>query len=92
MLNSVKPVELIQRMLQLATDSKEETIVLDFFGGSAITAHAVLKQNQEDNGRRRFIIVQVAEPLPKPEQGMKSIFDMGKIRVRNVSIEFDKKK
>jgi adenine-specific DNA-methyltransferase len=83
-LNTVKPVELIQRILQLATDPKEDAIVLDFFSGSAATAHAVLKQNQEDGGKRRFLNIQVAEPLPKPEQDMETIFDMGTMRIRNV--------
>ncbi|MEZ5439877.1 MAG: site-specific DNA-methyltransferase [Lysobacterales bacterium] len=83
-LNSVKPVALIQRMLQLAGPPDEEAIILDFFGGSATTAHAVLKQNREDGGNRRFIHVQIAEPLPRPEPGLGSIFDMGATRVRNV--------
>ena len=86
-LNSVKPVELIRRMLQLATDAEDDAIVLDFFGGSAATAHAVLSQNREDGGNRRFIGVQVAEPLPKPEAEMATIFDMGRLRVRNVITE-----
>lgn len=83
-LNSVKPVELLQRILQLSGKSDEEAIVLDFFSGSASTAHAVLKQNAEDGGKRRFIAVQIAEPLPKPEPGLGSIFEMGLTRVRNV--------
>lgn len=83
-LNSVKPIGLIQRMLQLAGPADEEAIVLDFFGGSASTAHAVLQQNREDGGNRRFIHVQIAEPLPKPEPGMRSIFDMGRSRIVNV--------
>ncbi|MBP6331847.1 MAG: site-specific DNA-methyltransferase [Spirochaetales bacterium] len=86
-LNSLKPVELIQRMLQLATPSDEEAIVLDFFGGSAVTAHAVLLQNLQDGGKRQFVIIQVDEPLPKPEQRMRSIFEMGLTRVRNVAEE-----
>ncbi|MCO6440823.1 MAG: site-specific DNA-methyltransferase [Nitrococcus mobilis] len=83
-LNSVKPVELIQRMLQLATSPDDETIILDFFSGSATTAHAVLKQNAEDGGNRRFISVQIAEPLPKPERGLSTIFEMGTARIKNV--------
>ncbi|MFW2355122.1 MULTISPECIES: site-specific DNA-methyltransferase [Pseudomonadota] len=86
-LNSVKPVELIQRILQLSSKPDDEDIVLDFFSGSATTAHAVLKQNEEDGGRRRFIAVQVQEPLPKPEGGMGTIFEMGLTRVRNVGRE-----
>jgi adenine-specific DNA-methyltransferase len=60
---------------------------LDFFSGSATTAHAVLKQNAEDGGNRRFIGVQIVEPLPTPEPSMASIFDMGLKRVRNVASE-----
>lgn len=86
-LNSVKPVELLQRVLQLAGQPNDDDIVLDFFSGSATTAHAVLKQNAEDGGNRRFIGVQIAEPLPKPEPGMASIFEMGQRRIRNVAKE-----
>lgn len=86
-LNSVKPVELLQRILQLAVEPNAGDIVLDFFSGSATTAHAVLKQNAEDGGNRRFIGVQIVEPLPTPEPSMASIFDMGLKRVRNVASE-----
>jgi adenine-specific DNA-methyltransferase len=86
-LNSVKPVELIQRILQLSTSSDNHDIVMDFFSGSASTAHAVLKQNFEDGGNRRFIGVQISEPLPKPEPGMSSIFEMGIRRVSNYAKE-----
>jgi len=86
-LNSVKPVELLQRILQLAGKPDDNSIVLDFFSGSAITAHAVLKQNFEDGGNRRFIGVQIAEPLPTPEPGLGSIFEMGLTRIKNVGAE-----
>lgn len=86
-LNSVKPVELLQRILQLAGKPDENSIVLDFFSGSATTAHAVLKQNFEDGGNRRFIGVQIPEPLPIPEPGLGSIFEMGLNRVRNYAAE-----
>jgi adenine-specific DNA-methyltransferase len=86
-LNSVKPVELLQRILQLAGKPDENSIVLDFFSGSATTAHAVLKQNFEDGGNRRFIGVQIPEPLPTPEPGLGSIFEMGLSRVRNYAAE-----
>ena len=86
-LNSVKPVELLQRVLQLAGQPQDGDIVLDFFSGSASTAHAVLKQNAEDGGNRRFIGVQIAEALPTPEPGMTSIFEMGLKRVRNYADE-----
>lgn len=86
-LNSVKPVELLQRVLQLSGQPNDGDIVLDFFSGSASTAHAVLKQNAEDGGNRRFIGVQIAEPLPTPEPGMASIFEMGLRRVCTVAKE-----
>ncbi|ESQ87918.1 DNA methyltransferase [Asticcacaulis sp. AC460] len=87
-LNSVKPVELVQRIVQLATKPEEKAIIMDFFSGSAPTAHAVLQQNKMDGGNRRFIGVQIAEPLPIPEARMKTIFDMGRLRLLNVIEEF----
>ena len=51
-----KPTRLIQRVLQIATDA--DSIVLDSFAGSGTTAHAVLKQNKDDGGQRRFILVE----------------------------------
>lgn len=83
-LNSVKPVKLIQRMLHLATPPNEGCIVVDFFSGSASTAHAVLQQNALDGGNRKFISVQIQEPLPTPEPNLATIFDIGKMRVGNV--------
>ena len=82
-LNTVKPTRLLQRILRLATTPKASDIVLDFFAGSASTGHAVLKQNQEDGGNRRFISVQLPEPLPVPEPDLKTIADIGKQRLRN---------
>lgn len=87
-LNSVKPVALLQRIVQLATKPNENAIVMDFFSGSAPTAHAVLEQNRTDGGNRRFIGVQIAEPLRIPETRMKTIFDMGRLRLVNVIDEF----
>ncbi len=86
-LNSVKPVDLLQRVLQLAGRPDNNDIVLDFFSGSASTAHAVLKQNYEDGGNRRFIAIQIAEPLPIPEIDMRSIFDIGLARIKNFAKE-----
>ena len=83
-LNSVKPVELIQRILQLVGPPDENAIVLDFFSGSGTTAHAVLRQNALDGGNRTFIGVQIAEQLPIPEPNLSSIFEMGITRIRNV--------
>jgi adenine-specific DNA-methyltransferase len=83
-LNSVKPVALLQRLLQLATSPDQGDIIVDFFSGSGTTAHAILKQNADDGGNRKFITVQMDEPLPIPEQGFDSIFGMALTRVRNV--------
>lgn len=52
-----KPTRLIQRILQIATD--KDTLILDSFAGSGTTGHAVLKQNAEDGGNRRFILVEM---------------------------------
>ena len=54
--NTVKPSRLVRRILQIATDP--DSIVLDSFAGSGTTAHAVLAQNREDGGNRRFILVE----------------------------------
>ncbi len=89
-LNSVKPPRLIRRMLQIATEPSTEDIVLDFFGGSGSTAQAVLQQNAEDGGNRRFIVVQFPEPLPEPEKGLATIFDMARTRSTNVIKNLEK--
>ena len=83
-LDTVKPTRLIQRILQIATKPHNGDIVLDFFAGSGTTAHAVLKQNCEDSGNRRAILVQLPEPLPVPEQSLHTISDIAKERVRRV--------
>ena len=84
-LNSLKPTRLIQQILQVGTSTDTEDMVLDFFAGSAATGHAVLKQNQADGGKRRFCCVQMAEPLPEPEETMTSLFQIGTTRLRNVA-------
>ena len=83
-LDTVKPTGLIRRMLQIATRPHEADIVLDFFAGSGSTGHAVIEQNLEDGGNRQFILVQLPEPLPKPEARLKTIADISKERVRRV--------
>ena len=61
-----KPVSLIKRFVQLGVYDPRDAIILDFFAGSCTTAQAVLELNHEDGGRRRFIMVQLPEPLPSP--------------------------
>ncbi len=83
-----KPVGLLQKLLQLATIKNNDEIVLDFFAGSGTTAHAVLKQNQEDGGNRKFILVQLPEATDVESEtykaGYKSIADISKERIRRV--------
>jgi len=79
-----KPVELIKRMCQLYTD--QSCCVLDFFSGSATTAHAVMKLNAEDGGNRKFIMIQLPEATDEKSEayksGYKNICDIGKERIR----------
>ena len=58
-----KPTRVIKRLLQVCTTPNSEDIILDFFAGSGTTAHAVMAQNAEDGGNRRFILVQLPEEL-----------------------------
>lgn len=82
-----KPTDLIKRILQLSTSPTEEDIVLDFFAGSCTTADAVLDLNREDGGNRRFICVQLPEPLDTPKTSkngtlLSNVSDIGKERIR----------
>lgn len=79
-----KPVRLLKRIINLATKKKD--IVLDFFSGSATTAHAVMQLNAEDGGRRKFIMVQLPEKCDESSEaykaGYKNICEIGKERIR----------
>ncbi len=79
-----KSVELIKRCLQLYTDN--DCYVLDFFSGSATTAHAVMQLNAEDGGNRKFIMVQLPEETDEKSEaykaGYKNICEIGKERIR----------
>lgn len=79
-----KPIELLCFLLK-RTDLKEQ-IVLDFFSGSSSTAHAVMQLNAEDNGKRKFIMVQLPEETPENSParnaGLETISDIGKERIR----------
>lgn len=61
-----KPVRLVKMMIGLTTGEQGEEIILDFFAGSGTTAHAVLDANADDGGKRRFICVQLPEPIEPP--------------------------
>ena len=79
-----KPVDLIKRALQLY--SLDDSLVLDFFSGSATTAHAVMQLNAEDGGHRKFIMVQLPEKCDEASEayktGYKNICEIGKERIR----------
>ena len=83
-LETAKPSRLLRRMLQIATSPSDGDIVLDFFAGSATMAHAVLTQNRDDGGDRRFVCVQIPEVLPRPETALRTIADIGRERIRRV--------
>ena len=80
-----KPQRLMQRLLTLA-NLKTDSVVLDFFSGSASTAHAVLSKNAEDGGHRKFIMVQLPEKCDEASEaykaGYKNICEIGKERIR----------
>ncbi len=79
-----KPVALLQSLTRYLT--KNNDIILDFFSGSATTAHAVMQLNAEDGGNRKFIMVQLPEPTAENSEaakaGYKNICEIGKERIR----------
>ena len=82
--NGKKPVRLLKQMLTMLTSGND--YVLDFFSGSATTAHAVMKLNAEDGGHRKFIMVQLPEKTDEKSEaykaGYKNICEIGKERIR----------
>lgn len=83
-----KPIELIQA-LEKISNVKNNDITLDFFSGSATTAHAVMQLNAEDGGNRKFIMVQLPEPCDEKSEafnaGYKNICEIGKERIRRAA-------
>lgn len=83
-----KPKELIMRVISLiiSRDTGKDSIILDFFSGSATTAHAVMQLNAEDGGHRKFIMVQLPEKTDEKSEaykaGYKNICEIGKERIR----------
>ncbi|WP_233187051.1 site-specific DNA-methyltransferase [Veillonella sp. T11011-6] len=82
-----KPVNLIKRCIELY--SKKDSIILDFFSGSATTAHSVMQLNAEDGGHRKYIMVQLAEKTDENsdsyKNGFKNICEIGQERIRKAS-------
>ena len=70
-----KPKKLINKMLSIATNNESNDIVLDFFSGSGTTGHAVIEKNTEDNGNRKFILVQLPEVLSEENRDQKVAAD-----------------
>lgn len=85
--NNPKPVALLTDLIIYATNPTENAIILDFFSGSATTAHALIQANiQEEYGNRKFIMVQLPEETDKQSEaykaGYKNICEIGKERIR----------
>ena len=82
--DTVKPVELIKRLVYHGTDDGD--IIMDFFSGSGTTAHAVIKINEENKTKRKFILVQENEIVSEDKQtykaGFKTISELAKERIR----------
>ena len=85
--NNPKPVQLVRRMLEHACNGPGE-IVMDFFAGSCVTAQATIELNLEDGGSRKFILVQLPEPVEEDanaaKAGLSTIAEIGKERIRRV--------
>ena len=81
-----KPLYLIKKLLNRIVENDKNTTILDFFSGSATTAHAVMQLNAEDGGNRKFIMVQLPEKCDENSEaykaGYKNICEIGKERIR----------
>ena len=82
--DTVKPVLLLKYLV--STFSKEDSIIVDFFSGSATTAQAVMELNSENNDKRKFVLVQIPEAIEEDNEaykaGYKNICEIGKERIR----------
>jgi len=81
-----KPVSLLKRILKIGTVSDDSDIIMDFFSGSATTAQGVMELNAEDNGNRKFILIQLPEPTSEKDEAYKAnyknICEIGQERIR----------
>ncbi|NLM67874.1 MAG: site-specific DNA-methyltransferase, partial [Enterococcus sp.] len=86
-----KPTRLLKRIVEIGTDT--DSLILDFFSGSSTLAQAVIEQNIEDKGSRKFICVQLPEPIDESSEafqaGYNTIADIGKDRIRKVIEEIN---
>lgn len=91
-----KPVPFMKDLIAYATNPKSDDIILDFFAGSGTTAHASLNLNKDDDGNRKFIMVQLQEPTEQDSEafnaGYKNIAEIGKERIRRVIKKINEEK
>ena len=89
-----KTTKLIKHFVDMSTKNDDKAIILDFFSGSATTAHAVMQLNAEDGGHRKFIMVQLPELCDETSEaykaGYKNICEIGKERIRRASDKISK--
>jgi adenine-specific DNA-methyltransferase len=92
-----KPVDLVKFLVEISTIESKNTdkdLILDFFSGSATTAHAVMQQNAEDGGNRKFIMVQLPEATPEGSEarkaGYENIAQLGRERIRRAGEKIKK--
>ena len=79
-----KPTNLLKKLMQVGTD--DDDIILDFFAGSGTTAHAVMAQNLEDGGNRKFILVQLDEKIDEKNSKVAYDFCKNKLKSKNPTI------
>ena len=89
-----KPTRLVKQIITLS-NAQDDDLLLDFFAGSATTAHAVMQLNAEDGGNRKYIMVQLPEPTDEKSEaykaGYKTIADIGKERIRRAAKKIQEK-
>lgn len=88
-----KPTSLVKYLVNISTKLDSDSVILDFFSGSATTAHAVMQLNAEDGGHRKFIMVQLPEACDEKSEaykaGYKTICDIGKERIRRAGAKIE---
>ena len=84
-----KPTKLLENIINISNTKNDSDIILDFFSGSATTAHAVMQLNAQDGGKRKFIMVQLDERVKKGSEaekaGYKTIDEIGRARIRRAA-------
>lgn len=90
-----KPLSLISKIINMIGKTDKDLIIMDFFSGSATSAHAVIRLNAEDNGSRKYIMVQLPEKVNNKsngfKDGFKTICDIGEERIRRAGKKIKEK-